>query len=74
VLINFADVSFARSVRHAANVQVVLRRMETAHGVEDLLYETRNQAAWITLNRPRLLNALSAEMLRSIRRSYAGDG
>jgi enoyl-CoA hydratase len=43
--------------------------------LKDLLYETRNQAAWITLNRPRLLNALSAEMLASIRRAYetAGD-
>jgi len=25
--------------------------------LRDLVYETRNQAAWITLNRPRLLNA-----------------
>ena len=44
--------------------------------LKDLVYETRNQAAWITLNRPRLLNALSAEMLSSIRRAYeaaAGD-
>jgi enoyl-CoA hydratase/carnithine racemase len=39
-----------------------------------LLYETRNQAAWITLNRPRLLNALSAEMLASIRRDYEAAG
>src|ERR1700688_2560184 len=42
--------------------------------LKDLLYETRNQAAWITLNRPRLLNALSAEMLTSIRRSYEAAG
>jgi 2-(1,2-epoxy-1,2-dihydrophenyl)acetyl-CoA isomerase len=41
---------------------------------KDLLYETRNQAAWITLNRPRLLNALSAEMLASIRRDYEAAG
>jgi enoyl-CoA hydratase len=44
--------------------------------LKDLLYETRTQAAWITLNRPRLLNALSAEMLTSIRSAYeaaAGD-
>jgi enoyl-CoA hydratase/carnithine racemase len=32
------------------------------------------QAAWITLNRPRLLNALSAEMLASIRRAYEAAG
>jgi enoyl-CoA hydratase len=42
--------------------------------LKDLLYETRNQAAWITLNRPRLLNALSAEMLASIRRAYEAAG
>jgi enoyl-CoA hydratase/carnithine racemase len=41
---------------------------------KDLIYETRNQAAWITLNRPRLLNALSAEILTSIRRSYEAAG
>jgi hypothetical protein len=41
---------------------------------KDLLYETLNQAAWITLNRPRLLNALSAEMLTSIKRSYEAAG
>ena len=43
---------------------------------KDLLYEIRNRAAWITLNRPRLLNALSAEMLTGIGRAYeaaAGD-
>ena len=38
--------------------------------LKDLVYETRNQAAWITLNRPRLLNALSADMLTSLRRAY----
>jgi len=38
--------------------------------LRDVLYETRAQAAWITLNRPRMLNALSAEMLASLRRAY----
>jgi enoyl-CoA hydratase len=42
--------------------------------LKDLIYETRDQAAWITLNRPRLLNALSAEMLASIRRAYEAAG
>jgi enoyl-CoA hydratase len=42
--------------------------------LQDLVYETRNQAAWITLNRPRVLNALSAEMLASIRRAYETAG
>ena len=37
--------------------------------LKDVLYEIRAQAAWITLNRPRWLNALSAEMLTSIRRA-----
>jgi enoyl-CoA hydratase len=37
---------------------------------KDLIYEIRNQAAWITLNRPRWLNALSAEMLKSVKRAY----
>jgi len=44
--------------------------------LKDVLYEVRSQAAWITLNRPRWLNALSAEMLTSIRRAFeaaAGD-
>src|SRR5690348_11276823 len=38
--------------------------------LQDVLYEIRAQAAWITLNRPRLLNALSTEMLSSIRRAF----
>ena len=38
--------------------------------LKDLVYETRNQAAWITLNRPRLLNALSGDMLASLGRAY----
>jgi enoyl-CoA hydratase len=42
--------------------------------LKDLVYETRNHAAWITLNRPRVLNALSAEMLASIRHAYEAAG
>ena len=38
--------------------------------LKDLVYETRNQAAWLTLNRPRVLNALSVEMLKSLRRAF----
>jgi enoyl-CoA hydratase/carnithine racemase len=38
--------------------------------LKDVVYETRGQAAWITLNRPRMLNALSAEMLASLRLAY----
>jgi enoyl-CoA hydratase/carnithine racemase len=43
--------------------------------LKDVVYETRGQAAWITLNRPRMLNALSAEMLANLRRAceVAGD-
>ena len=34
---------------------------------KDLLYEKRNQAAWITLNRPQALNAITPELVRSLR-------
>jgi enoyl-CoA hydratase len=37
---------------------------------KDLLYETRNQTAWVTLNRPRVLNALTLEMLASLERAF----
>ena len=33
---------------------------------EKVLYEVRNQTAWITLNRPESLNAVNREMVRSI--------
>jgi enoyl-CoA hydratase len=42
--------------------------------LKDLVYETRNQAAWITLNRPRVLNALSSDMLASLRRAFEAAG
>jgi enoyl-CoA hydratase/carnithine racemase len=35
--------------------------------LQDLLYDKRNQAAWITLNRPQALNAITPEMIRSLR-------
>jgi enoyl-CoA hydratase len=33
----------------------------------DILYEKRNQAAWITLNRPQVLNAITPALIRSLR-------
>jgi enoyl-CoA hydratase len=38
--------------------------------LKDLLFETRNQAAWITLNRPRVLNALTPGMLAGLRQTF----
>ena len=35
--------------------------------LKDLLYDKRNQAAWITLNRPQALNAITPEMIYSLR-------
>lgn len=35
--------------------------------LKDLLYEKRGQAAWITLNRPQALNAITPELIRSLR-------
>lgn len=37
----------------------------------DLLYEKRDQAAWITLNRPKVLNALSPDMVSSLHQACA---
>jgi enoyl-CoA hydratase len=34
---------------------------------KDLLYEKWNQAAWITLNRPQALNAITPELVRNLR-------
>jgi len=34
--------------------------------LKDVLYEKRERIAWVTLNRPHALNALTAEMLRSL--------
>jgi enoyl-CoA hydratase len=33
----------------------------------DILYEKRNQAAWITLNRPQVLKAITPALIRSLR-------
>jgi enoyl-CoA hydratase len=33
----------------------------------DILYEKREQAAWITLNRPQVLNAITPALIRSLR-------
>ncbi len=33
----------------------------------EALYEKRNHAAWVTLNRPQALNAITPEMIRSLR-------
>ena len=35
--------------------------------LKDLLYEKRNNAAWITLNRPQALNAITPELVHSLR-------
>jgi enoyl-CoA hydratase len=35
--------------------------------LKDVLYEKRDQSAWITLNRPQALNAITPEMIRSLR-------
>ena len=35
--------------------------------LQDILYEKRGQAAWITLNRPTVLNALSPTLVRSLK-------
>ena len=34
--------------------------------LKDVLYEKRERIAWVTLNRPHALNALTAEMIRSL--------
>jgi len=35
--------------------------------LQDLLYEKRELTAWVTLNRPQALNAITPEMIRSLR-------
>ena len=35
--------------------------------LKDLLYEKRGHAAWVTLHRPHALNAITLEMIRSLR-------
>jgi len=35
--------------------------------LQDLLYEKREHTAWVTLNRPQALNALTPEMMRSLK-------
>jgi enoyl-CoA hydratase / 3-hydroxyacyl-CoA dehydrogenase len=35
---------------------------------DDVIYEERGPSAWITMNRPHVLNALSKEMFRDLRR------
>lgn len=35
--------------------------------LQDLLYEKREHIAWVTLNRPQALNAITPEMIRSLR-------
>ena len=37
--------------------------------LQDILYEKRGPAAWITLNRPAVLNALSPALVRSLRQA-----
>jgi len=35
----------------------------------DALYEKRNHAAWVTLNRPQVLNAITPDMIRSLKKA-----
>jgi enoyl-CoA hydratase len=52
--------------RSAASHENALRtggRME----LKDLLYEKRGSAAWVTLHRPHALNAITPEMIRSLK-------
>lgn len=35
--------------------------------LKDILYEKRKRSAWITLNRPQALNAITPEMIRSLK-------
>ncbi|HEV8713169.1 MAG TPA: enoyl-CoA hydratase/isomerase family protein [Candidatus Binatia bacterium] len=35
--------------------------------LQDLLYEKRGRTAWVTLNRPQALNAITPEMIRSLK-------
>jgi enoyl-CoA hydratase len=37
--------------------------------LKDLLYEKRGQAAWITLNRPQALNAITPDLVQSLRKA-----
>jgi enoyl-CoA hydratase len=37
--------------------------------LKDILYEKRGQAAWVTLNRPQALNAITPDMIRGLRRA-----
>src|SRR5262245_24103229 len=37
----------------------------------DILYDKRGQAAWVTLNRPQALNAITPELIRSLRTAAA---
>src|SRR5262249_17507350 len=37
--------------------------------LQDLLYEKREHSAWVTLNRPQALNAITPAMMRSLKRA-----
>ncbi len=37
--------------------------------LQDLLYEKRGHAAWITLNRPSVLNAISPSLIGSLKQA-----
>jgi enoyl-CoA hydratase len=39
--------------------------------LKDVLYDKRGQAAWVTLNRPQALNAITPELIRSLRTAAA---
>lgn len=41
---------------------------QTVSSEGDVLYEVRNDAAWLTMNRPEVLNALSKGMFRNLER------
>ncbi len=62
LVVKFEAVSM-RPTNHPGNDMPAARKKSTKRKYNDILFEVKNQVAWVTINRPRVLNAFREQTL-----------